>query len=451
MRFRDLLRLAWNNLWRIKVRTILTVGGVIIGITFMVIMVSIGIGLERTITGELSGTFQLNLVSVYGGGGYYMPGMYLQEEGREQKVLNKRALQGIEKVSGVTAVTPVINVPVGEIRLRRDAIWVSILGMNLQQLEYFGFALEEGRPIPRGGSIALAGYNVPETAAGGGDGFFDPGGGEKEVERLELTNRRIEIICRRGPDWNSDMYLDNNDQALPEEVQEEEKIYRLRVAGILEESGSWEDYSLIVPLEMAEEISEWYFRERGYFQNNGYDEVKVFVEDTREVNRVAEEIKEMGFSAFSLKEIIESTANVFKILQFVMGGIGCVALLIAAVGIANTLIMSIYERTKEIGIIKVVGASIPNIRNLFLLEAGFIGFMGGITGVLCGWLGGLLLNFIAGVYLSQSGAGELNLVCLPFTMAVFTVFFAAFVGLAAGFYPAIRAANLSAIEAIRYE
>ena len=86
----------------------------------------------------------------------------------------------------------------------------------------------------------------------------------------------------------------------------------------------------------------------------------------------------MGFFAFSLKEMIESTANVFKILQFVMGGIGCVALLIAAVGIANTLIMSIYERTKEIGIIKVVGASIPDIRNLFLLEAGFIGFMGGI-------------------------------------------------------------------------
>lgn len=450
MHFRDLLRLAWNNLWRIKVRTILTVGGVIIGITFMVIMVSIGIGLERTITGELSGTFQLNLVNVYGGGGYYMPGMTLREGEGEQKVLNKRALQEIERVGGVTAVTPVVHVPVGEIRLRRDMIWVSILGMDLPQMEYFGFTLEEERPIPRGGSIALAGYYVPETAAGGGRDFFAPNEGEKEVERLELANRRIEIICRRGPEWDSDM-LDNGMQLSPEEMEEEEKIYRLRVAGVLEESGSWEDYSLVVPLDIAEEITDWYFRERGYFQHNGYDEVKVFVDDTREVNRVAEVIKEMGFSAFSLKEMIESTANVFKILQFVMGGIGGVALLIAAVGIANTLIMSIYERTKEIGIIKVVGASIPNIRNLFLLEAGFIGFMGGIIGVLSGWLGGLLLNFIAGAYLSQSGAGEINLVCLPLTVAVFTVFFSALVGLAAGFYPAIRAANLSAIEAIRYE
>ena len=166
MRFRDLLRLAWGNLWRIKVRTILTAGGVVIGITFMVVMVSIGIGLERNVTGELSGTFQLNQVTVHGGGGYYMPGMPVEEESRESKVLNQRALQEIAKISGVTAVTPVINVPVGEIRLRRDLIWVSILGMDLQQLEHFGFALEEGRPIPRG-SIALAGYRVPEEAAHG--------------------------------------------------------------------------------------------------------------------------------------------------------------------------------------------------------------------------------------------------------------------------------------------
>jgi putative ABC transport system permease protein len=450
MRFRDLLRLAWGNLWRIKVRTILTAGGVVIGITFMVVMVSIGIGLERTVTGELSGTFQLNQVTVHGGGGYYMPGMPVEEESRESKVLNQRALQEIAKISGVTAVTPVINVPVGEIRLRRDLIWVSILGMDLQQLEHFGFALEEGRPIPKGGSIALAGYRVPEEAAHG-DRYFYPGERNEDVERVELTNRRLEIVCRREPEWNNDQFLYDNGPPLPEKEPGEEKIYRVRVAGILEQLNSWEDYSLIVPLDMAEEISEWYFRERAYFQKSGYDEVKVFAADTQEVNRVAEEIKEMGFFAFSLKEMIESTANVFKILQFVMGGIGCVALLIAAVGIANTLIMSIYERTKEIGIIKVVGASIPDIRNLFLLEAGFIGFMGGITGVLCGWLGGLLLNFAAAAYLSQSGAGEMNLVYLPLPVAIFTVIFSAIVGLAAGLYPAIRAANLSAIEAIRYE
>ena len=451
MRFRDLLRLAWGNLWRIKVRTILTAGGVVIGITFMVIMVSIGIGLERTVTGELSGAFQLNQVTVHGGGGFYMPGMYIEEDSLEQKVLNQRALQDIEKIDGVTAVTPVINVPVGEIRLRRDYIWVSVLGMDLQQMEHFGFALEEGRTIPKGGNTALAGYRVPEMAAGGGDYYF-MGGPEDKAERIELTNRRLEIVCRRGPEWNNGELYDHPDP-LSEETQGEEKIYRLRVAGVLEELNSWEDYSLIVPRDVAEEISEWYFRERSYFQKNGYDEVRVFIADTNKVNMVADQINEMGFFAFSLKEMIESTANVFKILQFVMGGIGCVALLIAAVGIANTLIMSIYERTREIGIIKVVGASIPDIRNLFLLEAGFIGFIGGVAGVLCGWLGGMLLNYAAAAYLSQSGAesGGISLVHLPLSVAFFTVVFSAVVGLAAGLYPAIRAANLSAIEAIRYE
>lgn len=450
MHFQDLLRLAWSNLWRIKVRTILTAGGVVIGITFMVIMVSIGIGLEQTVTSELSGTFQLNQITVHGGGQFYMPGMPQEGESREQKVLNQRALQEIGKIDGVTAVTPIIHVPVSEIRLRREIMGASLMGMDFKQLEYFGFVLEEDRPIPRGGSNVLAGYRVPEMV-GSMNEYFYMGVANENVERVELTNRRLEIVCWREPEWNSEQPVYNGTPPPAVEIPGEEKNYRVRVAGVLEELNSWEDYNLIVPLDMAEEIIEWHFRERGYFQKNGYDEVKVFAADTEEVNRVAGEITGMGFFAFSLKEMIESTATVFKILQFVMGGIGCVALLIAAVGIANTLIMSIYERTKEIGIIKVVGASIPDIRNLFLLEAGFIGFIGGIIGVLSGWLGGLLLNLAASSYLSQSGAGEINLVSLPLSVAIFTVLFSAMVGLAAGLYPAIRAANLSAIEAIRYE
>ncbi len=450
MRFQDLLRLAWSNLWRIKVRTILTTGGVVIGITFMVIMVSIGIGLEQSVAGELSGTFQLNQITVYGGGQFNMPGMPQEGESREQKVLNKRALQEIGKIDGVTAITPIVHVPVGEIRLRREIMGASLMGMDFNQLEYFGFTLEEDRSIPRGGSYVLAGYRVPEMV-GSMNEYFYMGVANENVERVELTNRRLEIICRREPEWNSEQLVYNGTLPPAAEILEEEKNYRVRVAGVLEELNSLEDYNLIVPLDMAEEIIEWRFRERDYFQKNGYEEVKVSAADTEEVNRVAGEITGMGFIAFSLKEMVESTATVFKILQFVMGGIGCVALLIAAVGIANTLIMSIYERTKEIGIIKVVGASIPDIRNLFLLEAGFIGFIGGIIGVLCGWLGGLLFNLAASFYLSQSGGGEINLVFLPLSVAIFTVLFSAMVGLAAGLYPVIRAANLSAIEAIRYE
>lgn len=447
MRFRDLLRLSWGNLWRIKVRTILTTGGVVIGITFTVIMVSIGVGLERTVTGELSGAFQLNQVAVHGG--YSMPGMPGERQGRDSRVLNRRAVQEMAEIDGVDAVTPVVHVPAGEIRLRRNTFWASIIGMDLGQLEHYGYALEGGRPLPRGGNIVLAGCRVPEEAAAG-EGYSFPDGGE-EVKGVELAGRRLEIVCRREPEWVDGQFPYNHEPVPSPEKAGEEKIYRLRVAGILEKMNSWEDYSLILPLEIAEEMCEWYYRERAYFQKNGYDEVRVFVSNIEEVNRVAGEIQEMGFLAFSLKEMIEATASVFKILQFLMGGIGGVALLIAAVGIANTLVMSIYERTKEIGIIKVIGATIPDIRNLFLLEAGFIGFMGGIIGVFFGWLGGLLLNFAAAAYLSQGGAADIRLVYLPLPVAIFTIFFSAAVGLAAGLYPALRAANLSAIEAIRYE
>lgn len=449
MRLRDLLRLAWSNLWRIKIRTILTTGGVVIGITFTVIMVSIGIGLERTVTGELSGTALLNQVTIHGGALQAMTGVTGAGEGRKQKILNRKTLHEIGKIDGVTAVTPVLHVPADEIRLRRDLIGASVMGLDFAELERFGFVLEGDHPLPRGGSgSVLAGYRLPEMINGDTLVRIYPDTG-REPERIELANRRLEIACRREPQaWSEEPAEDPppGAGALPEE-----KNLRVRVAGILKEMNSWEDYSLIIPLEMAEEISEWYFQERGYFQKNGYDEARVFAADTEAVNRIAEEITAMGFFAFSLKEMIESTTVVFKILQFVMGGIGCVALLIAAVGIANTLIMSIYERTKEIGIIKVVGASLPDVRNLFLLEAGFIGLVGGITGVLCGWLGSLLLNFAASAYLAQSGAGQINLVSLPLPVALFLIFFSAAVGLIAGLYPALRAANLSAIEAIRSE
>ena len=132
--------------------------------------------------------------------------------------------------------------------------------------------------------------------------------------------------------------------------------------------------------------------------------------------------------------------------------VGSIALLVATIGITNTMVMAIYERTHEIGILKAMGASSREIRQMFMLEAGFIGLMGGVVGLLLGWLLGLGLNQVIQIYLKYRELpvrGHFFVVTLP--LAAGAIVFATFIGLVAGLLPAQRAAQLDPLEALRHE
>ena len=159
-----------------------------------------------------------------------------------------------------------------------------------------------------------------------------------------------------------------------------------------------------------------------------------------------ETIKAMGFQAYSLTDMIESVKKQSRTMQGILGGIGAVSLFVAAIGITNTMIMSIYERTREIGVIKVLGADIKDIKKMFLIEAGLIGFIGGIIGLLLSYSISLILNKV-GSHLT----GGSNISVIPIYLALGSVIFASIVGIISGYSPARRAMNLSALEAIRSE
>lgn len=454
MRLGDLLRMAWGNLWRIKVRTLLTVGGVIIGISFMVIMVSIGLSLKQTYTDTFWALTELNIIQVrqaydYGG----MPGQEMSGSA-VRAILDPKALESIRQIPGVTALTPIVNLYPFEMRMRRETFYTSMVGIDFSQLPFFGYDLEEGPQIPTGRAVVLAGYRVPEYIAA----YNDPDYWERRYqpdfvpERADILNRQLEVILAQELFYDDKPDMVHNEPDY--EYQEpEKKTYRLRIGGIMKESHSWMiDEALLIPLGLAEEMFEWQRQQRNYFQKNGYEQVYVFVGKVDDVTRVQQEIKAIGYEAYSTKEYLDATLRVAMVMQFILGGIGFIALFIAAIGIVNTLLMSIYERIREIGIIKVVGATIPSIRNLFLLEAGFIGLLGGSCGVFLGWLVGLLLSYIAGIYMAGQGAGEMfKFVFLSPTGILGTILFSTLIGLAAGLYPAMKAANLSAIQAMRHE
>jgi putative ABC transport system permease protein len=151
--------------------------------------------------------------------------------------------------------------------------------------------------------------------------------------------------------------------------------------------------------------------------------------------------------------------TIFLVIQGIFGGIGGIALIVAAFGIANTMLMAIYERTREIGLMKAVGATNRDVMTIFLTEAGAIGLLGGIGGILLGVSGGALIDLIAGTYLAtqavQSGADAadvvISIIHTPLWLPIFALVFSSLVGVISGVYPAVRAASLDPIAALRYE
>ena len=144
---------------------------------------------------------------------------------------------------------------------------------------------------------------------------------------------------------------------------------------------------------------------------------------------------------------------VFLIVQAILGGIGAIALVVAGFGIANTMIMAIYERTAEIGLMKAVGARNRDVMSVFLGEAGAIGLLGGVLGVTVGAALSQLINVIGLAYLSAQtgGEGPETLVHTPLWLVAFSIGFATLAGLLSGIYPAMRAATLRPVSALKYE
>ena len=167
------------------------------------------------------------------------------------------------------------------------------------------------------------------------------------------------------------------------------------------------------------------------------------------VDAVAETIKRMGYNTETNAEYLNSMKKEFAMIQAVLGGIGAVSLFVAAIGIMNTMMMSIYERTKEIGIIKVLGCSLKNIKQMFLTEAAFIGLIGGIIGNVLSFLLSALINFLTGHGAAMGFDG--NISYIPWWLVLISMAFAMLVGITAGYIPAKRAMQLSPLAAIRSE
>jgi putative ABC transport system permease protein len=240
------------------------------------------------------------------------------------------------------------------------------------------------------------------------------------------------------------------------EGHEIRKSLQVTVAGILAETRGESDYSMYMTLDEVTGFNEWFLGRRINRHRDGYAQVIVKVDDVKNVLPAAETIKTQGYQAYTPQDYVQGINSFFVVLQVIFGGVGAISLLVAAIGIANTMAMSILERTKEIGLMKAVGATNRDVLSVFLGEAAGIGLIGGLGGVLLGWLVTQVINYLGVAYLAnqaaqQGGAAPALAAFTPPWLLVFALGFSTLVGLLSGLYPALGAATTVPVNALKYE
>jgi putative ABC transport system permease protein len=213
---------------------------------------------------------------------------------------------------------------------------------------------------------------------------------------------------------------------------------------------------IFLPLQLAESLHVMQptdLREIGRTASDQpvYSSVSVRVKNPAQVQTVEDAIKKKGFATFSILDASRGLQQVFKVLYAFLGIFGSLALIVASIGIVNTLVMAILERRREIGIMKAIGASDGDVKKLFFAEAGAMGIVGGIIGVVLGWAIGQVINFGTNIYLKSQGFPPDKFWTVPGWLVVFAIAFAFLVSLISGLYPAGRAARLDPVQALRYE
>lgn len=272
---------------------------------------------------------------------------------------------------------------------------------------------------------------------------------------IDLYNDPVYVIFDTDRFYSAGS-TDENGQIIPQP-----KKYIVSACGMVEgELGEWNNYSYNVycDIDALKNTLQQVFKGRVIpgqpttqagkpYREIFYNSIKVEVDDMANVSDVQTQITNLGYETYAEAEWINSEMDQMNIIQAVLGGIGAVSLFVAAIGITNTMMMSIYERTKEIGIMKVIGCRIRDIQALFLMEAGFIGFIGGIFGVGLSYGLSAVINRLVG----NSDFGIAKISQIPLWLSLTAIIFAIAIGMFSGLLPSIRAMRLSPLAAIRSE
>lgn len=448
MKFLDLVSLILYNLGRRKGRVALTAVGVVIGTAAVVVLVSLAAGLQKNATSQLWGINDLSSISVYPGyssgeGIKFSSGIKAQGGGGgggggggdTTKYLTPSAIDSITAIPNVKQVINEDYLQTGiDLVYGKLHSYGNIIGVSVNDLQDMGLEASSGTTALEKGSVIIGSW-IPKN-------FYNPKArpDDPPLDPPDLMGQQIKLIL-------SKYTIDGLS------VQ---KTITVRVAGVLSETRGESDGTMYMRMEDVTAINEWSRGTRINRNKEGYSMLIVKTNDPSSVIDVTDAINKLGYQASTPQSTVQSINSFFMVLQVIFGGVGAIALLVAAIGIANTMTMAILERTREIGLMKAIGAKNKDILSIFLGEAAGIGFVGGLGGVILGWGSSALLNIVAISYFASQasgGGGSIPTMATstPFWLPIFALVFSIVIGLLSGLYPALRAATLVPVDALKYE
>jgi ABC-type antimicrobial peptide transport system permease subunit len=445
MSFFDILKMAAGNFLRRKARTLLTVAGVVIGTMAVVIMISIGQGLEQGYTEQLKSWGSLTQIEVY---------RNYSSNTEEQKYLDDNLIIALDQLDHVVAALPQTS-KYGALVMGKKINDLSFIGIDTNKLEYYDIELENGEPLTPemlAGSSYLIGYRAmfnfydPKKGWSDDNSAWDDDGNIKPLPFDPLNpESKIKLVFDTNYYWGGG--------------GSKPKSYDVNCTGVISQKNNNFGWAIVMDMNSLDSIYKKYAKSANIDLSENekntdkYDTVYVEVDDMNNVTSVQQEINDLGYGTWSSTELLDDVKEQMGMIQAVLGGIGAVAFLVAAIGISNTMVMSTYERTREIGIMKVLGCKLSNIMLLFLLEAAIIGLAGGVLGIGFSMGVSALLNYFSssGVLAMFSMGDGVPISVIPVWLIVCGIGFSTLVGLLSGMYPAWRATRLPALDAIKNE
>lgn len=488
MTFHDLVVISTGNLWRLKLRTLLTVSGITIAIAAFVAMVSFGAGTKKNINDQFNSLGLLTTIHVY-------PKEKTNPADTVTKArLDAAALERLAKIPGVLLVYPYdafsVQVQLGDKQFEAKA---QSLAHAAVQTRLFSnlmagkiFNSDSARSIMISSSLLNRGRFQPADSLIG-----KPLVVSAQVAMIDsalrhlITDQGITLLHRFQKLSIDSLLLDERYRGRVIRAEANEALrrftngfmnHRLTLSDTLTLCGvmSAEDMrrvrmeEVVMPLATAQR-----FRSQGYNgnltdifatissgalfassddrQDQSFSRATVNFDPQVVYKPIKEAIEAQGFHVFSYAAQFEEMQQVFIYMNMALAMVGLLALFTASLGIVNTMVMSILERRKEIGVFKSLGADDSEIRGLFLFESGMIGFIGASSGIFFGWIISRMVSLFARLYMKKQGLPDMELFTLPLWLVLTAMAFGIGVAVIAGLYPARRAARVDPVEALRNE
>lgn len=394
-----ILKLVFRDIKGYKLRSSLTIGGVAIAIGFIIFLLSLGFGLERLITSQVTNVGALQILDV--------------SPGKSKIVkLNDETIEKFKELGSLGEISPSASIA-GKIDYKTSTTDGVIYGKNIDYLTLEDTRILIGKRYSSDNAKEIL-LNITALKQLG----------VKDYEKMLGENITLTIVIP-------------SELLKSSEERSEERKENYKVVGVIDNESSPYVY---VPLTSLVKMGLY-----------NYNKVKVKVKDKEKVGIAKKQLENLGFKVTSLKDTISEINQFFTIFKFLLISFGLIAMIVASLGMFNTLTISLLEKTREIGLMKALGTTNKDIIFIFLTQAINLGIIGGIAGIVLGYIGGSFIDFLVYSLALRTGNQPVDLFYTPPSVIFFVIVFSLLISLLTGIYPAKRAAKINALNALRYE